>query len=174
MCGHALRASVVLFVAILSACSGVTPAEQNPYPWNPGQYRFGGVLTYRNDSPSHERTERRQVTGQVRIGRDGPTTMESTDGPCGPPTPRIVQQDEVRGTYSFRCGDALFTFRRRQVDIGVSVSVDVTVTTRRRDRCAQFEVLEDGRQICVRYNYVVESRWMSRSASMTTVIREGR
>lgn len=158
-------------VVILSACSGVTPGEQNPYPWNPGQYRFAGVLAYRNDSPSNERTERRQVAGQVTIGRNGPTRMESTDGPCGPPTARIVQQDEIRGTYSFRCGEALYTFGRRRVDIGVNMSVDVNVTTRRRGSCAEFEILENGRQFCVRYNYVVDSRWMTRSASITTVIR---
>jgi len=168
------HASVVLAVVLVAACSGVTPAEQNLYPWNPGQYRFGGVLSYRNDSPSGERTERRQVAGHVSVGRSGPTGMESSDGPCGPPVARVVQQDEVRGTHSFRCGDALFTFRRQRVDIGVNMSVDVTVTTRRRGECVEYQVTSDGRRICARYNYIVDSRWVSRSARISTVIREGR
>ena len=46
------------FLAVLFvACSGATPAEQNPFPWNPGHYAFSGSCSYRNDTPQSERTE---------------------------------------------------------------------------------------------------------------------
>jgi len=161
-----------LLVCALSVCSGVRPADQNPYSWNAGRYRFAGFLSYSNDSQSGERTERRQVGGRVVVDPSGPASMESEDGPCGTPEAKVLQADERRGTRSFQCGDALFTFHRRRVDIGVTMRADVLETTRRRGGCAEYQYLADGRRVCARYDYVVSSAWVSRAATITTVIRD--
>jgi len=159
------RVSLLVLLAALSACSGVTPEDQSQIVWNPGRYSFDDVVAY---SPSAMQTERKLVSGEVVIGPNGPISMESTDGPCGPPEPRFVQQDEVRDALSFLCGDAHYTFLRRRIDVEVNMTMDVYDTTR-EDDCS-FEVVNN-RMVCKRSG-VADTRLVSRTVRISNVRRD--
>jgi hypothetical protein len=160
-------------VLLLSACSGTTPAEQNPHPWNPGEYAFSGSYSWRNDAPQAERTEQRSISGRVVIGADGPASLETPMGTCIPPDLSRQRDDARRGTRSFQCGDALLTLRRQRSNVGVSGSVAVQVSVRRRGDCAEYQVDAYGNRVCVRYTWILDSRAGSASVRIRSVVREG-
>ena len=167
-----IRAAPAL-VVFLAACTGTTPAEQNPYPWNPGQYSFSGSYSWRNDTPQSERTERRSISGRVVVEPDGPTRVETPMGTCIPPDLSRQRDDVRRGTRSFQCGDALLTIRRQRSNVGVSARVAVQVSRRRRGECAEYRVDANGNRVCVRYTWILDSSIGSASASIGSVVREG-
>ena len=165
-------ASFAGLVVLVSSCSGATPAEQNPFPWNPGRYAFSGSYSWRNDTPQAERTERRSISGRVVVGPDGPTSLETPMGRCIAPSAGRQRDDERVGTRSFSCGDALLTVRRQRSNVGVSARVAVQVSVRRRGECAEFQVDEFGKRVCVRYLYVLDAHPGSASATIRSVVRQ--
>jgi hypothetical protein len=166
------RGSLVALVAGLSACSTVTPGSPSPLPWNPGEYRFDGTYYFEYDTEHRLWTERSTFSGGVTVERKGPVSVESTLGTCGEPGPELAEQDQARGTRSFRCGAGLVTLRPLRVDVGVDVTIDVAERIRRRSGCAVVEETRTGLRRCRQPSYIIEIRSRSVRARVS-LRREG-
>jgi hypothetical protein len=146
---------------LLAACSPgrpralAGPTDDVRIPWDPGTYHVRGVVEYRDDSATAQRTRRITALAELVVGPQGPVGLSTQAGLC-----RLQPRVEAHEGYRYDCQGAIYSFFRSQRLAG-TVSLDVTESRLGPRTCVEYGQSAMGQRICVRYEQALVSQMRS-------------
>jgi hypothetical protein len=146
------------------------PAGGYP-PWPEGDFDLRATVSYRMDTESSTRTERKEITAWLHIAPDGSMELQSSSGLCHTRNEDELESDRVRGVRTFPCQEAAFVLRSLGENVGGEVMVSVAEGLRTRGPCMRYTQTASGDQVCAEYRWEVNLRDTSKRASLRVVPR---
>lgn len=149
--------SLLLLAAALGSCAPGRPyalaggTDDVRVPWAPGTYRVSGVLQYREDSSTSQRTRRAPLAADLVVDAEGPVGLSVPAGPCVL-DPRLEEQQQ----YVYRCGETTYTVSRAP-ELRVQAFMDVTEVKLGPRACVEQGPDARGNWVCLKYEQALTS-----------------